>query len=122
MLGLVVVFLFVMWRSSSAVDFAITRIHETTPPRYRIVGIVKNAKTGQPVSWPTVYDDPKGRPPHYKGEPKSDGTFELNTVAEPHNVIVTALGFRPATFRVGKTWYLWLPSGEERVVVMLPPE
>jgi hypothetical protein len=122
MAGLLIAFLFVMWRSGSAVEFAATRIDETTPPRYRVLGTVKNAATGQPVSWPTAYDDPKGRPPHYKGEPKSDGTFELRTVAEPHDVIVTSLGFHPARVRVGKSWYLWMPAGEERVVVLLTPE
>lgn len=122
MAGLIAIFLFVMWRSTSAVEFAATRIDETTPARYRVFGIVKNAATGQPVPWPVVLDDPQGRPPHFKGDGKFDGTFELRTIAEPHTVHVSAIGFRAATVRVGRAWYLWMPSGEERIEVTLTPD
>jgi hypothetical protein len=116
------IFGWMLWRSSSAVDFAASRVEANTPARYKITGTVRDAVTSKTVPWPVIADSPEGSPPHFHTTGKHDGTFELWTIAEPHNVVISALGYRSVTVRVGKAWYLWMPSGEEKFEIRLDPE
>jgi hypothetical protein len=50
------------------------------------------------------------------------GTFELWTVAEPHFLLISALGYQPKRVGIGRVWYLWLPTGEQQVNVALDRE
>jgi hypothetical protein len=113
---------FAFWWAGSAVQFGAARVEGSTGPTWRVYGEVRNAVSGAPVEWAQVEDDPGGRPPFHKTSADQNGAFELMTIAEPHNLRVTALGYKPATVHVGRVWYLWLPRGEERAVVALSPE
>lgn len=116
-------FAFVLWRSGSAVEYGAARAGgEATAARYRVFGVVRSAITGSPVPWPHVRDDANGRPPLFEATGTHAGTFEMMTLAEPHFIVIAAHGFRATTVKIGKPWYLWMPTGEERVEVTLNPE
>ena len=113
---------FAFWWSSSAVNFGASRIGATTAATYIVSGRVTDAKSGRPVPWVDVQDDPGGPAPHHRTLASLHGEFELHTVAEPHYLVFTALGYKPARHKVGRVWYLWMPSGAERIEVRLEPE
>jgi len=121
----VLLFLFVLfafWWAGSAIHFGASRVNESTPATYRVFGTVRSAATGQPVPWAEIGDDPSGRPPHYRASADRHGAYELMTIAEPHQLRISAFGFKPATRRVGRVWYLWMPRGEELLDILLEPE
>lgn len=113
---------FAIWWASAAVQFSASRVDATTRPHYRITGIVRDARTGSPVPWAEIADAPSGRPPLFRATADRLGAYELVTIAEPHTVFVTALGYRPASFRVGKAWYAWMPKGGEKLDIRLEAE
>jgi hypothetical protein len=114
--------LFAFWWAGSAVEFSTSRTQQSTRATWRVLGTVRSAATGEPIPWAHVRDDPGGHPPHFEATADHMGNFELATIAEPHNVLVTAIGFRPGSVRVGRVWYIWMPRGEERVTIALEPE
>lgn len=120
--GLCALVVFTFWWAGSAVRFSASRLDASTPPTYRVHGQVKDAQTGAPVPWAAVYDDPAGHPPHFATTAGRDGVYELMTLAEPHGVVFNALGYRAKRVKVGKVWYQWMPSGSERVDVLLERE
>ena len=83
---------------------------------------MRDARTGAPVAWARLGDDPAGRPPLFEATAGVDGAYELLTIAEPHEVVVSALGYRARRIKVGRSWYLWMPRGSERVDITLEPE
>jgi hypothetical protein len=113
---------FAVWWSSSAVSFSSSRVDASTNPSYRVKGIVRDAATGAPIPWAEVSDDASARPPLFHSTADRFGGYELRTIAEPHAVVYTALGYLPATVHIGKAWYLWMPSGAENVDVRLNRE
>ena len=100
----------------------LSRVQSTTGASYKISGRVRDAASGAPVSWAEIADAPSGRPPLFHATADRFGAYELLTLAEPHNVIVTALGYRPAIVRVGKAWYVWMPKGGEKLEIKLRKE
>ena len=46
----------------------------------------------------------------------------LNTLAEPHDLIVKANGYQSARLPVGKQWFSWTPHGSERKDTELTPD
>jgi hypothetical protein len=114
--------LFAFWWSGSAIQFGASRVTETTPATYSLVGVVLDSKTGAPIPWVNVRDDPSGRPPLHEALGGMDGTFRLDTIAEPHSVVFSALGYREKRVKIGRIWYIWMPSGQERVEIRLDPE
>ncbi len=121
LLGLLVAMGFVLWRSHEAIDFASSHIQGQADARYIVTGVVKSAKTDQPVPWPVLHDEYDGKT-YANVTGKADGTFELSTIATAHNVHVSAFGHKTTVVRVGKPWFTWLPSGSEKVQVVLTPE
>ena len=119
LLGLVAL---VLWWSSAAIEFSASRIKETTKATYKVKGVVVDKSTGRPVAWANLEDDPAIRPPRFRTSADHNGRFELMTIAEPHRLVVTALGYRSAMHLTGKDWYLWMPKGEEQVRIELEPE
>ena len=120
LLVLLIAFLgFAAWWASSAIHFSASRVERSTGPSYHVAGIVRDAATGMPVPWAEIADDPAGRAPLFHASADRLGAFELLTIAEPHNVVVSALGYRAANLRVGRAWYLWMPRGSEQVVIKL---
>lgn len=120
--ALISVAFFTLWRASSAVHFSASRVEQTTGPSYRVSGIVRDATTGKPIPWAEISDDPAGRPPFFHATADRFGSYELLTIAELHNVRISALGYRPATAAVGKPWYAWLPRGSEKLDIKLQKE
>ena len=113
---------FALWWSSSAVHHSASRIREEGGPTYRVHGVVRDAVSGQAVAWAEIADDPQGRPPHFRTTADLEGNFELMTVAEPHNILVMAHGYKAKAIGVGKAWYLWMPSGAEQLEIRLERE
>ena len=114
--------LFALWWAGAAVHFSASRVDQSTSAAYRVYGQVRNAATGAPVPFAQVADDPAGRPPLFHTMADSSGSYTLMTIAEPHILRISALGFKPAEARVGKAWYRWLPRGSEQLDVVLQPE
>ena len=115
------VFLALSW-SGAAVRFGASRVADRGTPRWTIAGTVRNAATQEPIAWAKIDDDPAGQPPFFHADADQSGGFELLTLSEPHRVIVSAPGYRPHKLRVGRVWFLWMPSGRERQDVTLLPE
>jgi hypothetical protein len=114
--------LFAFWWAGSAIHFGASRVNGATAATYRVFGSVRSAATQQPVPWAAVEDDSSGRPPFFRAEANHLGVYELMTIAEPHQLRVSALGFKPATAKIGRIWYLWMPEGAESLDVLLQPE
>jgi hypothetical protein len=113
---------FALWWSSSAVHFGASRVKQTTSATYRVFGTVRDSETGQPVPWAEVADEQSGRGPYFQTTAGLYGVYELVTLAEPHQVLIRAYGYKTAVRRVGKAWYLWMPSGQQQLDVALEPE
>ncbi len=113
---------FAFWWSGSAIHFGASRLNETTTPTYTITGKVTDARTGAPVPWVSVQDDTSGQPPFHRTLASLTGEFELQTIAEPHYVVFSALGYKQERTKVGKAWYHWMPSGSEKLHVKLEQE
>jgi hypothetical protein len=121
--ALIFVLGFALWWSSRALHFGTSRIEGSTRASYRVHGVVVDRGTGRPVAWADLEDDPaSSRPPRFRTSADYQGKFELLTVAEPHRIVVSALGYRTSFHATGKEWYLWMPKGEERVRIELDPE
>ncbi|MBI4904430.1 MAG: hypothetical protein HY820_12385 [Acidobacteria bacterium] len=112
---------FMLWRSQEAIGFAASHISGQADSRYIVTGKVKSAKTGQPVPWPALHDEYDGKT-YSDTTGKHDGTFVLSTIATAHHLRVSAFGYKPATVRIGKPWFTWLPSGSEKLEIVLQPE
>lgn len=110
------------WWSGSAVRFGAARVTAASAPTYRVWGTVRDANTGQPIPWATIEDDPAGNPPLFRADADASGSYSLQTLAEPHEVRISAVGYRPALERVGKPWFVWWPRGAESHDVRLKPE
>lgn len=115
-------FAFVLWWASAAVRYGASRIVFRTAPTWRVWGTVRDAHTGAPVAWARIRDDPAGRQPHFETMSGLNGAYELLTLAEPHHLVVTVLGYRQKKIRVGRHWFLWTPRGSEQVDIALEPE
>ena len=112
---------FAIWWSSSAVRFSSSRVQQSTGPTYRVSGIVRDT-AGKPVPWAEITDELSGRPPLFHTTADRFGAFELLTIAEPHKIQASALGYKPAVRQIGKAWYMWMPKGAEKIEIVLPSE
>ncbi|MBI4894036.1 MAG: hypothetical protein HY821_25690 [Acidobacteria bacterium] len=114
--------MFVIWWAGSTVQFGAARAEGRGAASYRLFGVVTDAETGEAVPFARISDDGQGPPPHFHAMADHMGHYELNTMAERHMVVVTGLGYAATQVRVGRAWYSWMPSGEERVDVRLKKE
>ncbi len=119
---LIVGVFFAFWWAGSAVHFSASRVEVSTAATYRIFGEVRDSGSGALVPWAVVQDDPVGRPPLFSATADVHGAYELITIAEPHEVVASALGYRPKKLLVGRAWYLWMPRGTQRVDITLDAE
>jgi hypothetical protein len=113
---------FAFWWSGSAVRFGAARVTDTSVPTWTVTGTVRNAHTREPIPWARIEDDTGWHGPHHRTEADQHGAYTLLTLAEPHPVRITAIGYRPARIDVGRQWFLWMPEGSERRDVELTPE
>ena len=112
---------FALWWSGSAVHFSSSRVEQTTGPTYRVTGLVHDT-AGSTIPWAEITDDVSGRPPFFHTTADRFGAFELLTIAEPHKIQVTALGYKPASVQIGRAWYMWMPKGAEKIEIVLSSE
>ena len=120
--GLLAFMFFALWWASQALQFGASRVDGSARPTYVVSGFVRSAVTGAAVPFAAVTDEPASRPPLFETRADVRGSFILMTLAEPHKLRVSALGFKPGELRVGKAWYRWFPHGSERIEVRLEPE
>jgi hypothetical protein len=123
--GFALLFAFVFlafWWSGSAIRFGAARVTASNAPTYRIWGTVRDAQSGRSIPWATIEDEPSGNPPFFRSDADADGTYSLLTLAEPHQVRISAVGYRAVVVRIGKPWFVWWPRGDERHDIGLPPE
>lgn len=107
---------FVVWWAAQTVRYGAARSGTiSAPPEWRIYGIVRDASTGEPVPFARIGDGPDARPPRFSSTADHLGHYELHTLPERHEVTVSAIGYRHRTIKVGREWYAWMPSGDERV-------
>ncbi len=121
-LGLIALLASTLWWASSALSYSASRVGEGGKPSYKVMGLITDARSGAPVAWAKVQDAPEKRPPLFETSGDFYGKFELMTLPEPHNIVVSAYGHKSKLVAVGKTWYLWMPSGEEELEITLDPE
>ena len=110
------------WWSGSAIRFGAARVTATTAPTFRVWGTVRDAQSGKPIPWAAIEDDPAGNPPFYRADADAAGSYSLLTLAEPHQVRISAVGYRTSVERIGRPWFVWWPRGSERHDVRLTPE
>jgi hypothetical protein len=110
------------WWSGSAIRFGASRVAERAETTWRIIGTVRDGVTRKPVPWAAVADDPGGLPPFFHTDADQSGVFELLTLPEPHQIRVSASGYKTLTVRVGRAWFLWLPQGREKRDIEIYPE
>ena len=110
------------WWSGAAVRFSAARVTAANAPSYRVFGTVRDARSGQPIAWAVVEDDPAGAAPLFRTDADQNGSYSLLTIAEPHRLRISAVGHRPLELRVGKPWFVWWPRGEEQREPRLDPE
>ena len=120
--ALFAVVFFFFWWSGNAIQFGAARVGERPVATWRVVGKVTDADTGEPIPWAKVRDDPGGRAPFFEANADHTGVFALLTLAEPHQVLVEARGYQSARVQVGRQWFVWWPSGQEKAEVVLKPE
>ena len=113
---------FAFWWSGSAIRFGAARAGNRAIPTWKVWGTVRDAVTHSPIPWARIEDDPEGQAPYYQTDADQNGNFELLTLAEPHRLRISAAGYRTATERVGRQWFLWLPDGKEQHDIKLLPQ
>ncbi len=115
-------FAFALWWAASVVHFSAARIQFRSTATWRVWGTVRDARTGTPVPWTHLRDDPLSRPPLFETTAGANGSYELVTIAEPHDVFVSRLGYRQTKVRVGRRWFLWTPEGSQQVDITIEPD
>lgn len=115
-------FAFTLWWAASVVRFSSARIQFRSTTAWRVWGTVRDARTGAAVPWAHIRDDPRGRPPLFETTAGVTGAYELVTIAEPHDIYISRLGYRQTKVQVGRRWFLWTPGGNQRVDIILEPE
>jgi hypothetical protein len=113
---------FAFWWSGSAIRFGAARLTAGNAPTYRVSGTVRDAKSGSPIPWAVVEDDPSGDPPYFRADADAAGVYELLTLAAPHKVRVSAVGYHPEVLGIGRPWFIWWPRGSEKHDIRLSPE
>jgi len=112
------VFIVLRW-SGDAVRFGASRVAARGVVTWHVVGVVRNSTTLEPIPWASIDDDTAGRPPFFHAEAGQYGAFDLLTLAEPHQIIISATRYHNRTVNVGRVWFLWMPSGKEMHDVFL---
>lgn len=124
-IGFAALFAFVylaFWWSGSAIRFGAARVTASNAPTYRVWGTVRDARSNQPIPWAAVEDDPSGSPPFFRTDADAGGVYTLMTLAAPHAVQISAVGYHPIVLQIGRPWFVWWPRGTERLDASLSPQ
>ncbi|MGH9723119.1 MAG: carboxypeptidase-like regulatory domain-containing protein [Bryobacteraceae bacterium] len=125
LLGFVLLFggvFYAFWWSGEAVDFGAARVTGSASATYKLSGRVRDRTSGEPVRWAEVVTDPSEQVPLFRAETDQNGRFELMTLPAPHSIRINANGYQPATIRIGREWFRWLPKGSESVEIRMVPQ
>lgn len=110
------------WWSGSAVKYSTARVQQRSKPTYEISGVITDSKTHKPVPWAEISTDFQFGGAFFSTVADQDGRYTLNTLAEPHDLIVKANGYLSARLKVGKQWFSWTPHGSETHDAELVPD
>jgi hypothetical protein len=102
------------WWSGSAVRYSAARVQNRSNPTYQVTGVVTDARTHQPIPWAEISTDFQFGGAFFSTTTDQNGLYSLNTLAEPHGLIVKANGYVSTRLQVGKQWFSWTPHGSER--------
>ena len=111
-----------IWWSGSAVKYSTARVQQRSRPTYEISGVITNSRTHKPVAWAEISTDFQFGGAFFSTVADQDGRYTINTLAEPHDLIVKANGYQSARLRVGKQWFSWTPHGTEKRDAELVPD
>lgn len=101
------------WWSGSAVRYSAARVEQRTKPTYRVSGVILDNRTHQPVPWAEVSTDFQFGGAFFSTQADQDGKYSIETLAEPHDLVIKANGYKVKRFHVGKQWFSWTPGGSE---------
>jgi hypothetical protein len=110
------------WWSGSAVRYSAARVQNRSNPTYQVTGTVTDSRTHRPIPWAEVSTDFRFGGAFFSTSTDQNGQYSLNTLAEPHDLIVKANGYQSARLPVGKQWFSWTPHGSERKDTELTPD
>ena len=123
-LGFVAVFFLawmIIWWSGSTVQYSAARVENRSKPTYRISGTITDARTHQPVPWAEISTDFQFGGAFFSTTTDVNGLYSLNTLAEPHDLVIKANGYLQGRIHVGKQWFAWMPHGTEKSDAELTP-
>ncbi len=109
------------WWSGSAVRYSAARVQNRSNPTYQITGVITDAQTHKPIPWAEISTDFQFGGAFFSTTTDVNGQYSILTLAEPHDLVVKANGYRIARIHVGKQWFSWMPHGSEKRNVDLTP-
>jgi hypothetical protein len=109
------------WWSGSAVNYSAARVQNRSHPTYQVSGAITDAKTHHPIPWAEISTDFQFGGAFFSTSTDQNGQYTINTLAEPHDLIVKANGYQSARIHVGRQWFSWTPKGSERRDAELSP-
>lgn len=109
------------WWSGSAVQYSAARVQNRSNPTYQITGVVTDSATHQPVPWAEISTDFRFGGAFFSTTADQNGQYSINTLAEPHDLVVKANGYQTTRLHVGHQWFAWTPHGSEKKDAELVP-
>lgn len=110
------------WWSGSAIRYSTARVQKRSNPTYHISGVVSDARTHQPIPWAEIATDFQFGGAFFSATADQNGQYSINTLAEPHDLVIRANGYVTGRLHIGKQWFSWMPNGTEKRDVELSPE
>jgi hypothetical protein len=110
------------WWSGSAVQYSAARVQNRSNPTYQITGVITDSRTHQPIPWAEISTDFQFGGAFFSTSADQNGRYALNTLAEPHDLLVKANGYQSARIHVGRQWFSWTPRGSEKRDAELSPD
>ena len=101
------------WWSGSAVEYSAARVQNRSNPTYQVSGLITDSKTHAPVPWAEISTDFQFGGAFFSTTSDQNGQYSINTLAEPHDLVVRANGYQTARIHIGKQWFSWTPRGSE---------
>ena len=109
------------WWSGSAVQYSAARVQNRSNPTFLVNGTVRDSRTHQPIPWAEISTDFQFGGAFFSTTTDQNGQYSINTLAEPHNLVVKANGYQSARIPVGRQWFSWTPRGSESKDAELVP-
>ena len=109
------------WWSGSAVQYSAARVQNRSNPTYQVTGAITDSRTHQPIPWAEISTDFQFGGAFFSTTTDQNGQYTINTLAEPHDLIVKANGYQSSRIHVGKQWFSWTPHGTEKEDSELTP-